>query len=531
MVKRIIILAVILVAAVVGFNFQRQGTGQSYAQDNVRSQLDRFVEAFSYVKQYYVESVESEKLISGAIQGMLSELDPHSVYIPKKEVEKVTEEVEGFFEGIGIEFVVQNKNLTVVSPIVGGPSEAVGLLPGDQIVRIDGESAYGITEAQVLKKLRGPKGSQVALTIRRPGQPDTFDVVIVRDKIPIYSVIAAFMLDDGKTGYVYLGRFAKTTNKELDDALTRLEKEGMESLILDLRFNVGGLLDQAIEVADRFVPGGHRLVYTRGRVPGSSEDFYSSNRTRFRPYPLVVMINHGSASASEIVAGAVQDLDRGLVVGQTSFGKGLVQNQRMLRDGSAMRLTIARYYTPSGRLIQRPFDNGVIDYYLEAYEDERQEPADSARQIFLTLAGREVYGGGGITPDTILTDLKITRFTGELIRKRIFFEIGSSVESSELTAFQDFPTFNSDFVVGEKIIGQIATLCEKYELPFSQEALDKDRDYIATMIKAEIARNHWGSEAYYQIRVMADPEVLSARELIPEATRVFSLHDWNIHTH
>ena len=516
-------------AVLLWLGLQRIGSTQSSSKDNIRSQLDRFAEAFSYVKQYYVEPVESENLITGAIQGMLSELDPHSVYIPQKEVEKVTEEVEGYFEGIGIEFIVQNKILTVVSPIVGGPSEAVGLLPGDQIVRIDGESAYGITESEVMKKLRGPKNSQVQLTIRRPGQPENFDVVITRDKIPIYSIVAAFMLDDGVTGYVNLSRFAKSTAKELDEALTKLEAQGMRRLILDLRFNVGGLLDQAIEVADRFIPGGYRLVYTRGRVPGSNEEFYSSNRSAFRSYPLVVMINHGSASASEIVAGAVQDLDRGLLVGQTSFGKGLVQNQRLLSDGSAMRLTVARYYTPSGRLIQRPFDSGVMDYYLEAYEDEEQaQPADSTREIFLTLAGRKVYGGGGVTPDTILTDLKITRFTGELIRQRIFFEIGSAADSRLLSALKDFDSFYQQYEVEDNLIAQIADACKKHDIPYSAEALEKDRDYIATMIKAEIARHRWGSESYYQVRILADSEVRAANSLWPLAEQIYQLHDWPV---
>ncbi|MDZ7315307.1 MAG: S41 family peptidase [candidate division KSB1 bacterium] len=499
----------------------------AYSSDGVREQLTRFQEVFALINNYYVEPPDREKLITGAINGMLSELDPHSVYIPKKNLERVTEQFEGSFEGIGIEFVVLNKILTVVSPIVGGPSEAVGIRPGDQIIRIEGQSAYGITEDEVLKKLRGPAGTQVKVTIRRPSEGTEFEVVITRDKIPIYSVMAAFMLDD-RTGYIYLGRFARTTAQEVEEALQKLEKQGMKQLVFDLRGNSGGYLDQAFEVADKFIPGGYKIVYTRGRIRNSDQDFYSTDKGTHPLYPLVVLIDHGSASASEIVAGAIQDLDRGLVLGQTSFGKGLVQNQIPLSDGGALRLTVARYYTPSGRLIQRPYEeDNLVDYYNEAYSDSADARKPDSTKQYLTLAGRTVYGGGGITPDSILAPERITRFTNRLIVKRLFFEYAVDWAGRHKGAFKDFEAFKRDFKFDAAMLEEFKSLMKKHDIEFVEEAYQKDADYIALLIKAEIARQLWNSEHYYKVRITADREVEQAVRMMPEAERIKNLHSWN----
>ena len=467
-------------------------------------------------------------MIPGAINGMLSELDPHSVYIPPKNLKTVNEQFRAEFEGIGIEFVVLNKVLTVVAPIIGGPSEAVGLLPGDQIVKIENKSAYGITENEVQKKLRGKKGTKVNLTIHRPGQADKFEVTITRDKIPIYSVMASFMLNDGQTGYIYLGRFARTTAEEVEAALNKLEGQGMKQLIFDLRGNSGGYLDQAFKVADKFIPGGHKIVYTKGRTGKTDEDFYSSSGSTHPMIPLIVLIDHGSASASEIVTGAIQDLDRGLVLGQTSFGKGLVQNQIPLMDNGALRLTVARYYTPSGRLIQRPYDKeNIIDYYSEAYDDSSSvNRADSSKQ-FSTLAGRTVYGGGGITPDSILTSQKITRFTNRLRLKRVFFEFGSNWAGDHRKSFKNFDAFREKFNVDDRMIKDLKKIIEKHDIEFSQKAFEKDHDYIVLLMKAEVARHLWDSEHYYMVRLTGDSEVKQALELASEAERVKDLHVWN----
>lgn len=520
-------LLLVVAVTLIAFVFNKFEGRDAYSSDNIRDQLERFNEVFRYVNEYYVEEPDREEIITGAITGMLSELDPHSVYIPQKNLERVNEQFEAEFEGIGIEFVVLNKILTIVSPIVGGPSEAVGLLPGDQIIKIEGESAYGIKEDEVAKKLRGKKGTQVTITINRPGQDEQFDVTITRDKIPIYSVMAAFMLEDGETGYVYLGRFARTTSQEVEEALRKLEAQGMKQLIFDLRGNSGGYLDQAFEVADKFIPGGQKIVYTKGRQDNSTQEFYSTNRGTHDLYPVVVLISNGSASASEIVSGAIQDLDRGLVLGQTSFGKGLVQNQIPLHGGGALRLTVARYYTPSGRLIQRPYDDTTLmDYYAEAYDDSAKVHKPDSTKQFKTLAGRTVYGGGGITPDSILTAEKITRFTNNLRMKRIFFEFGSNWASEHRDKFASFEKFNTNFLVDDNMVDDLKKILEKHEIDFSQEAYDKDKDYIHLLMKAEVARHLWDSEHYYMVRIKGDSEVAQAVDLMPEAERIKNLHAW-----
>ena len=517
-ITRLLLVFLIIIVGGLGFN---KLSGQSpYTSNNTQAQLKRFMEVFRYIDKYYVETPDKEELITGAIQGMLSELDPHSVYIPKKKLDKITEEFEGHYEGIGIEFIVQNKILTVVSPIVGGPAEEVGLLPGDQIIRIEDESAYGITEDEVQKRLKGPKNTKVTVTIRRPGRSENFDVVITRNTIPIYSVTAAFMLNDNKTGYISIGRFAKTTADELETALNDLESKNMQQLILDLRRNSGGYLDQAIEVADKFIPGGQKIVYTKGRVQASEDEFYSTIKATHPNFPLVVMIDRGSASASEIVSGAIQDLDRGLIVGETSFGKGLVQNQLPLRDGSALRLTIARYYTPSGRLIQRPYDGGLMDYYSSFGEDDRDVKVDSTSKTYLTLAGRKVYGGGGIKPDTTLTSERVTLFTNQLRLKRIFFEFGSEYASTHTQLAKDFNKFKSDFTVTDDMLTTIRELAKKHDIDFSQEAFDKDLSFIKVLMKSEVARHLWDKKHSYMISIDHDKQVKSALQLMPDAIKI-----------
>ncbi|MGH7599018.1 MAG: S41 family peptidase, partial [bacterium] len=297
----------------------------SFAQQarsgNLYQEIQRFNEVLHAVSKYYVEEVDNQKLINGAIAGMLETLDPHSVYIPKDQLADVTERFEGHFYGIGIEFNIFNKIPTVVSPMPGTPADRLGLRPADLMIAIEGKSTYGFNEEEVRNRLRGKEGTQVRVTIRRAGVDEPFDVNIAREKISINSVEAAFMLDQ-QTGYVLLVRFAKTTGDELESALQRLEKQGMKQLVLDLRGNAGGFLEQAVSVADKFIEHGKKLVYTRGRIAQANDDFYATDDDSHPRFSVIVLLNHGSASASEIVAGAVQDWDRGLVAGETSFGKG-----------------------------------------------------------------------------------------------------------------------------------------------------------------------------------------------------------------
>ncbi|OQX86082.1 hypothetical protein B6D60_06830 [candidate division KSB1 bacterium 4484_87] len=502
--------------------------GYLFSADNTYKQLSRFMDVLKIIRSYYVEDVPTDSLITGAIQGMLEQLDPHSIYIEPKKLKEITEQFQGSYQGIGIEFIIQNKVLTVVSPIAGSPSEALGIRPGDQIIKIEGKSAYGITEAEVQKKLKGPKGSKVTVTIRRPGMDEPFDLTITRDKIPIYSVMAHFMIND-KVGYIYVGRFAQTTVDEFDKAYRELQANGMTALLLDLRGNTGGYLDQAFKLADRFIDGGKKIVFTKGRIPESNTEFLSTDRATIPKIPLIILIDKGSASASEIVSGAIQDWDRGLIVGQTSFGKGLVQTQIPLSDGSAVRITTARYYTPSGRLIQRSYKNGLMDYYTSGYDEivkSEKDQKHNNRPVFYTHAGRKVYGGGGITPDVKIKNKTITKFSTELIFKRLFFEFGSRYASKHPGLKKNFQKFKSTFVVDKMVLTEFKNFIQSKKMEFKEDEFKKDLAYIKLMIKADIARNLWGSKEYYQIRILGDEQVQEALKHFPEAARIAKITVW-----
>ncbi|NOZ62676.1 MAG: S41 family peptidase [Calditrichaeota bacterium] len=502
--------------------------GYLFSADNTYKQLSRFMDVLKIIRSYYVEDVSTEKLITGAIEGMLEKLDPHSIYIEPKKLKEITEQFQGSYQGIGIEFIIQNKVLTVVAPIAGSPSEALGIRPGDQIVKIEGESAYGITEAEVQRKLKGPKGTKVTVTIRRPGMEDPFNLTITRDRIPIYSVMAHFMVDD-KIGYIYVGRFAQTTVDEFDKAYRDLQAQGMSALLLDLRGNTGGYLDQAFKMADRFIDGGKKIVFTKGRIPESNTEFLSTDRATIPKIPLIILIDKGSASASEIVSGAIQDWDRGLIVGETSFGKGLVQTQIPLSDGSAVRITTARYYTPSGRLIQRSYEHGLMDYYTSGYDEtvKNENNKNNHRPVFYTHAGRKVYGGGGITPDVKIKNKTITKFTTELIFKRLFFEFGSKYAAKHQRLKADFPQFKKNFVIDKTLLTEFRAFVERKGLKFKEDDFKQDLQYIKLMIKSDIARNLWGSKQYYEIRILGDDQVQEALNHFPEAARIAKISGWN----
>jgi len=340
-------LFLILLGAVMLWGFKSDAAKDQFQKMKTLTQIIRLV------SENYVEEVDMNEILEGAIIGMLDKLDPHSSYISSEQFELINEQFDGAFEGIGIEFNILEGYITIISPIPGS----------------------------------------------RPGFDEDFEVTLVRDKIPIVSVMASFMIDD-ETGYIKVSRFSRNTAKEIDESLSKLESLGMQQLLLDLRNNGGGMMDQAISIVDMFVSSRDTILFTKGKIPGSSEVYRARKSNRDKDYPVVVLINRGSASASEIVSGAFQDLDRGLVVGETSFGKGLVQRQYPLRDGSAARITIARYYTPSGRLIQRPYED-IGDYYTDLGRDNREATDSTLAQkpVFTTKNGRSVYGGGGITPD------------------------------------------------------------------------------------------------------------------------------------
>ncbi|MFH1213176.1 MAG: S41 family peptidase [Candidatus Neomarinimicrobiota bacterium] len=518
---------VIVLIVLLGFLFISPFGKSIIASGNdLYQKLNVLQEIIRIVNDNYVEAPDWNKVMEGAYKGMMEELDPHSVYIEPKQLDDLNEQFSGKFEGIGIEFDILDGYITVISPVAGAPAERAGLEVGDKIVKINNESAFRINRDDVQKKLRGPKGSEVTVTVRRQGQAD-FDVKIIRDEIPLFSVSAAFMLDDS-TGYIFLNRFSGTTSTEVEQALKRLSDEGMKRLVFDLRNNSGGYLEQAVEISDKFIAGRQKIVYTKGRISSANEEFFSSKTEPYEKIPLVVLINRGSASASEIVAGAVQDLDRGIIVGETSFGKGLVQRQYPLKDGSAIRVTVARYYTPSGRLIQRPYD-GKIDEYYDTFNEENRDSLlatkDSVenRPKFSTTGGRTVYGGGGITADYgVQYDRELTSETYKLLRhpSRVIFEFAADFTKKNKNLNGDRKNFISKFEITDKIFESFTKTAAEKISDLDLKKIEKDRDYLKVLVKAEIARSFWGYDEYYKIVRLSDNQVSEAVRHLSEARQM-----------
>ena len=510
---------------------------KAFSGDNLRESIRKFNDVLTFTEKYYVEEVDTQKLVESAINGMLNELDPHSVYIKAQQMTQVEESFRGDFEGIGIEFQIVNDTLTVVSAISGGPSEALGILPGDRIIKIDDESVIGITNDNVRKKLRGKAGTEVNVTILRSGLSKPIDYTIVRDKIPLYSVDTHLMLNES-TGYVSVSRFSETTYDELEAALSDLNKSGLKQLILDLRSNPGGYLNQAVKISDLFISGKKKIVYTEGRRKEFDEVYYASESSKYEDIPLIILINRGSASASEIVSGAVQDWDRGLIVGETSFGKGLVQRQFELPDNSAIRLTISQYFTPSGRLIQRDYKNkkNKEDYYSSVNSDSLIEgdnlnhaaEQDSARPEYKTAKGRIVFGGGGITPDYIVKSGLVTVYTQNLLRKNVFYTfILSYLDKYGIIIKSKFngelDKFKNDYNISDKMINDFITYAKSKSVEFNEDDFKKDRAYILARLKAQIARNYWKNEGWYSVLLTADDQLIKAETLFGEAKDLANL--------
>jgi carboxyl-terminal processing protease len=504
------------------------------SEDNIYSQIRKLQEVISLTDRYYVEEVNTSDLIEAGIKGMLGSLDPHSVYIPAKQMQRVTEEFRGSFEGIGIQFDVLRDTIHVIAPVAGGPSERVGIMSGDRIVKIDDESSIGFTNEDVMSKLRGPKGTRVVVHIVRIGFSELLEFEIIRDEIPLHSVTVSAMVDE-ETGYVSVNRFSATTYTEFMTSLDELRDEGMTRLILDLRSNPGGYLEEAFKMADVFLPTGKKIVYTRGRHSQFNEEYLASSGSVYEDIPLIILINPGSASASEIVAGAVQDWDRGLIVGERSFGKGLVQRQFDLRDGSAFRLTTAQYFTPSGRLIQRPYDRGNHAYRLEAYNFDDPEGeirydesnADTSKPVYYTEGGRIVYGGGGITPDVIVKDVKASELWVEIVRRNLFRLYNSRYmernNGTLINAYQnDLEGYRRNFGVTDAHLDDFVSFVRQQDVEVSEEALQADKDLLKIRLKAEIAQGLFGSDAFYIAWLEADQQFKHAMELFPELKRLIS---------
>lgn len=506
--------------------------------DSIYDQTEKFSRVLSQAVKSYVEEVDTQKLTEVALRAMLDELDPHSVYITAKDMQKVEEDFKGNFEGIGIEFDIVRDTITVVSPIVGGPSYTLGIMAGDKIVKINDSSAIKLGRDVVPRKLKGPKGTQVKVHIFRTGEKDLLVFDITRDKIPINSVDASFIVDDTDIGIIKVNRFSATTHEELVSAAMELRSQGMKKLVLDLRNNAGGFLDQAWKIADELIPGDQKIVYTEGRRPEFNEELRSRPGGLLEDLPLVVLINGGSASASEIVSGAVQDLDRGLVVGETSFGKGLVQRQYPLPDGSAFRLTISRYYTPSGRLIQRPYTNKQ-DYYsgqgreeLEEGDNiEHKEESDSVmanRPKHKTKGGRNVLGGGGITPDYVVKSDTIGFLARKLRSKNLFWSAADNlmkVSGKELRSkySDDMAQFLKNFKVPQSSINWLKMQATDTGIEWKDDEYEFDKDFITLIIKAYVGRSIFNNNGFTAVMLQTDKQFQKAAELFPEARRIANL--------
>lgn len=491
----------------------------------------KFIRALQIVQMFYVDTVNSSELVEFAIRGMLKDLDPHSVYMSKEEQKKANEPLLGSFEGIGVQFQLLNDTIMVIAPTPGGPSEKLGIIPGDRIVRIDGEDATGpkVNNDYVMKKLRGEKGSKVIVGIFRRGVDNIIDFTITRDKIPINSVDASFIIKDD-IGYIKLNKFSRTTMQEFNDAYKKLSREGMNNLILDLRGNSGGFLDVSISLSEEFLPKGKLVVYTEG-VASPRENYVSRKEGKFAKGKLVVLIDEGSASASEIVSGAVQDLDRAVIVGRRSFGKGLVQRPFDLPDGSIIRLTTARYYTPSGRNIQKSYEGGVENYNKDLVNRYNKGELTSSDSIhfpdslkFFTEGKRVVYGGGGIMPDIFipLDTTKSSDYYSDLFRKGIFNQFTYDYIDKQRyeikSRFSSIKEYQDNFVVSDELLEEFFKYAESKDIKRDEEGIKTSREYIVVQIKALIARNIWDYEAYVQMFSATDDALNKAVEVIKDDT-------------
>ncbi len=509
--------------------------GSVVFHDDTARSLKKIEDAFILINQRYVEQVDSAELSERAIEGMIEALDPHTVYIDAERMQRVNEDFDAAFEGIGIGYELipgpeGQDTLTVLNVIPGGPSEDVGLLSGDRIIAVDGESAIGYTHEDVRRNLKGPRGTKVTVTVKRPGYPDELEMTITRDKIPLYTVLSAYMLD-AHTGFIKLDRFARTTYAEFMRALRDLKAQGMDRLVFDLRGNSGGYMEMAIRISDEFLPEGKLIVSQKGRMAGTDESYYARAGGLFEEQPVIVLVDEHSASASEIVAGALQDHDRALIVGRRTFGKGLVQKQYLLNDGSALRLTIARYYTPSGRLIQTPYEGGDReDYYRAKVEQWEEDASHDAKELleslpdslkFTTDTGRVVYAGGGILPDYIVRDDKTSPLLqtilglgieNDFVRywldrntetvhpkwdgKRDAFLKDFEVTDAMLEAFFDFAEKKGVKIVPEKPAAEDGNPDVKYFTPDEVAASDA---MLRAILKGRIATRLYDRSAWYPV--------------------------------
>ncbi len=525
-----VILSFICVGALLGglFGQRAQATADQYSEF-----LRRYTNVLRIVEKEYVTEVEPKNLVHASIRGMLRTLDPHSNFLARREYTQLQERQKGSYYGLGISVQMIDGNLTVVSPFEGTPAYRLGIRSGDIISKIEGDETRGMGLDDAVKRLRGAKGSSVTISITRVGYEQPLDFTIVRDEIKLRSVPYAFTLQGG-FGYLRISDFTETTESELEENLQKLKEEGANRLILDLRDNPGGLLDQAVSVSNKFLKKGSLIVSTRGRTPGSDQDYLGSRPPAYADLPMVVVVNHGSASASEIVAGAIQDHDRGLIVGETTFGKGLVQSIYRISEGNGLALTTAKYFTPSGRSIQRDYSGSIDDYYFAARRDNLPFPKGELKH---TSAGREVYGGGGITPDIAISYPRLPNAILKLSSRNVFFDYsalyaskngrtqnlaGAGTRPDEIRTARpkDARVIDKSFNVTDEVLDHFFDFLAAEEITFSREELLEHRDRLSLIIKAEIFSSLWGAEFRQRVFIQEDPQIRAALEALPDAAEL-----------
>lgn len=536
---------IVLVGTLFGMKLEASLSGE-----NTFDQLRKLKDAYVIINQQYVDDVSSEEVVENAIQGMLEGLDPHSSYISREDLAELQESYQGSFGGVGIWFEMLRDTARVISTVSDGPSESAGILAGDRIITINDSAAVGMTADQVRDRLKGRIGTDVRVTVRRALTGREHSLTITRDRIPLYTVDASYMVDD-RTGYIRINRFAMTTYEEFLEALEDLKADGMQRLVLDLRSNPGGIMESAVRMVDEMLAGDEMIVYTRGRDAAAEASFRSRRGGRFADAPIIVLVNEYSASASEIVAGALQDHDRALVVGQRTFGKGLVQNQFPLPDGSMLQMTVAHFYTPSGRLIQTPYESGdQQDYIEQKFKDYNASTFDPSTYIesipdslrFRTANGRTVFGGGGILPDYVVARdsayvLRLVTGSGvDAVYGREWFADNEQSLRMQWTDRQD--AFVSTFTVSQEMWNGFVefmtdngiTLVDSAEEASVPEArlarteLAEYRPQLETYLKGRIAQELYGSSAWFDVYKNVDPELTSALSLWDRAETLAAYH-------
>lgn len=490
------------------------------------SKYSKVGDVLRHIKRDWVDTVNLEKLEEDAIIEILENLDPHSQYISANEFDQANEYLEGNFEGIGVQFRIEKDTAMVIIPIAGGPSDKVGVKAGDRIVIVDGDTVVGseITSENIMKRLKGKKNTKVNIQVFRRGKSQLLEFNITRGVIPTYSLDIAYMID-ANIGYIKLSKFSSTTSEEFSDALSKLLNEGMTKLILDLRNNAGGYLQAAIDVADEFLVDKQLIVYTEGKNRATKYAF-ATKKGKFEQEPVIILIDEGSASASEIVAGAIQDNDRGIIIGRRSFGKGLVQEQITLFDGSAIRLTTARYYTPTGRSIQKPYGNGREEYFNEFHQRFVNGEVFHADSIhfddslkFFTKKGKIVYGGGGIMPDIYIPirNAKELVYYNRLIGRGLIYDFAldyTDANRNSLNQYDNLRKFADNFKVSEAMFNDLISYADSQGLERDTKSINAMKEDIKALLKALIGRNILDNEGFY-------PTFNEKDEILQEAIRQF----------